>query len=116
MPKIAIPIAIALVCFTVSNSSAAEFEFLPITEPELLEITEPEFLELTQQELLEIRELKSLKVSEPKSLEPGRFPGGKYTPAERENTAYNRCAKLKEFDDQQKCALEALGIAGEETY
>ena len=116
MPKIAILTAIALVFFTVSNSSAAEFEFLEVTEPEFLELTDQEFLTLTQQQLLQITGLKSLKVSKPKSLVLDRFPEGEYTPAERENTAYDRCAKQEGFDAQLNCALEALGIEGEEDY
>ena len=116
MPKIAILTAIALVFFTVSNSSAAEYEFMDVTQPEFLEVTDQELLNLSQQQLLQITGLKSLKVSKPKSLVSGRFPEGKYTPPIRENTAYDRCAKLEGFDAQLNCAFEALGIEGEEDF
>jgi hypothetical protein len=65
-------------------------------------------------EIMEVSEPKSLEVSEPKSLESGSFQKGRYTPAERENPAHDRCAKEKGFDDQYQCALEALGITEEE--
>ena len=84
-----------------------------VTEPEFLGITEPEFLGITEPEFLEISKPESLKVSEPKSLESGRFPRGKYTPAERENAAYLRCAKQKGFSNQLNCVNEALGITQE---
>ena len=51
---------------------------------------------------------------EPTFGERGRWLSGKYTPAELENVAYLRCAKLKGFDNLLKCALEALGITQEE--
>ncbi len=88
-------------------------KFLELTEPEFLEVSEPEFLEVSEPEFLEVSEPKSLKVSEPKILESGRFPKGKYTPAERENVEYLRCAKEKGFSNQLNCMNEALGITQE---
>jgi len=54
------------------------------------------------------------RVYEPVIGKRGRWLSGKYTPAELENVAYLRCAKLKGFDNLLKCALEALGITQEE--
>jgi hypothetical protein len=88
-------------------------EFMGVLEPESMGVSEPESLGVSEPESLGVSEPKPLEISEPKSLESGRFPGGKYTPAERENVEYNRCAKLKEFSEQQKCALEALDIKQE---
>jgi hypothetical protein len=85
-----------------------------VTQPEMMEVTKPEFLKVTEPEMLEVSEPDSLEISKPKSLESGRFPKGKYAPAERENPAYNRCAKVKGFSEQQKCALKALGIPQDE--
>ena len=62
---------------------------------------------------MEVTEPDAMGVSEPKSLESGRFPGGKYNPAERENPAYNRCASLKGFSERLNCANEALGLTQE---
>jgi hypothetical protein len=90
---------------TVGESYIVEKEH-KIKPPEIMEVSEPKSLEVS--------EPKSLEVSEPKSLESGSFQKGRYTPAERENPAYDRCAKEKGFDDQYQCALEALGITEEE--
>jgi hypothetical protein len=84
-----------------------------VSEPEFMEVSEPKTLEVSEPKILEVSELKSLEISEPKSLETGSFPKGKYTPPERENPAYDRCAKEKGFDDRHKCALEALGTTQE---
>jgi hypothetical protein len=84
-----------------------------VTQPEFLGITEPEFMGITQPDFLGASEPESLKVSNPKSLKEGEFPKGKYTPAERENPAYDRCAKEKGFDDRYQCALKALGTTQE---
>ncbi len=54
------------------------------------------------------------RVYEPTFGKRGRWLSGKYIPAELENVAYLRCAKLKGFDNLLKCALEALGITQEE--
>jgi len=54
------------------------------------------------------------RVYEPVIGKRGRWLSGKYAPAELENVAYLRCAKLKGFDNLLKCALEALGITQEE--
>ncbi len=78
------------------------------------EVSEPEFLEVSEPKSLIVSEPKSIRVSKPKSLESGVFLKGKYTPAERENPAYRRCATLEEFSDRQQCALEALGITQED--
>jgi hypothetical protein len=90
---------------TVGESYIVEKEH-KIKPPEIMEVSEPKSLEVS--------EPKSLEVSEPKSLESGSFQKGRYTPAERENPAHDRCAKEKGFDDQYQCALEALGITEEE--
>jgi hypothetical protein len=79
-----------------------------VTQPEMVEVTQPEFIEITEPDRAEVTNLDSIKVSKPKSLESGSFPGGKYTPAERDNPAYDRCAKEQGFDDRYQCALEAL--------
>ena len=84
-----------------------------VTEPEMVEVIRPEMLEVTEPEMVEVTEPEPLEISEPKSLGPDPFLKGEYTPAERENLAYNRCASLKGFSEQQKCALEALGMTQE---
>ena len=61
-----------------------------VSEPDLMEVSEPKSLKVSEPKILEVSEPKSIKVSEPKSLETGSFPKGKYTPAERDNPAYNR--------------------------
>jgi hypothetical protein len=98
---------------TVGESYIVEKEH-KIKPPEIMEVSEPKSLEVSEPKSLEVSEPKSLEVSEPKSLESGSFQKGRYTPAERENPAYDRCAKEKGFDDQYQCALEALGITEEE--
>jgi len=93
----------------------------PSAQPESLKVSEPKSLGISKQESLGVSESKSLGVSEPKSLEvsnsksleSGGFKEGRYTPAERENAEYLRCAAKKEFSDRYKCALEGLGITQE---
>jgi len=97
----------------VGESLIVEREF-EVTQPKFLEISEPKFLEVSEPETQTVSELKSLKVSNPKSLKSGDFLRGKYTPAERENVEYNRCASQKGFNDQYKCALGSLGLTQEE--
>jgi hypothetical protein len=84
-----------------------------VSEPKTLAVSEPKSIKVSEPKILEVSEPKSIKVSEPKSLETSRFPKGKYTPAERENPAYDRCESLKEFSEQLNCANEALGITQE---
>jgi len=94
------------------NNLIVDREF-KVSPPEMLEVTQPQMLKVTEPEMLEVSKPDSLGVSEPKSLESGRFPKGEYQPADRDNPAYNRCAKLKTFNEQKQCALEALGITQE---
>ena len=84
-----------------------------VTQPEKVEIIKPEIMGVTQPEMLEVSEPKMLEISEPESLEAGNFPRGEYSPAERENPAYDRCATQEGFDAQLKCARETMGIAQE---
>ena len=97
----------------VGESLIVEREF-EVTQPKFLEISEPKFQKVYEPEFQEVSELNSLEISEPESLESVPFLRGKYTPAERENAAYLRCAKEKGFDDQYKCALGSLGVTQEE--
>jgi len=80
-----------------------------VSEPKMLEISEPKTLKVSEPKILEVSELKSLNLSEPKSLEPNPFLKGKYTPPERKNPAYTRCASRKGFSEQLNCARESLG-------
>jgi hypothetical protein len=91
-----------------------------LMEPKQLKLSEPEQLTVSQPKQLKISEPEQLTVSNPEKLGV-RKPRGGLVPrvlssgvtvlsGNRENTAYNRCAKLTGFDDRHKCALDALKI------
>jgi len=69
-----------------------------IADPETAVLIEPEYMEITK----------------PGFMEPTLLSNGlTVRMGNRDNVAYLRCAKLKEFSSQQKCALEALGMTQE---
>ena len=100
-------------CVSKTVEKSYIFEEDKIKPPVFTGVLEPESMGVSEPESMGVSEPKPLEISEPKSLESGRFPGGKYTPAERENVEYNRCAKEQGFDAQLECAREALGTTQE---
>ena len=85
-------------------------------------MAEPKQLELSKQKQLTVSGQKQIGVSEPRiqgvsepliqkvfktrPIQSGHFSKGKYTPAQRTNPFYTRCAKREGFDERRKCALE----------
>ncbi len=121
-PGIAVTLAVSFIFFMSGGISQAAEENLiadepfKVIQPEKAEIIDPNSLkiEISKFELTKIGPLESLTVSKPKTLKPGTFSKGTYTPTQRENPAYDRCAKYKEFNALLACALQAINNRPEE--
>ena len=105
---------IAGVALLLSSGVSLAVDQLKVSQPDSLGVSNPKSAGVSGQVPLGVSNPDSLKVSEPRSMKAGTFPEGEFTRPERENTAYNRCAKLEGFEAQKKCALEAIGIIVEE--
>jgi hypothetical protein len=87
-----------------------------LSEPKQLKVSEPRKLKVSEPKQLKVSEPKTLGVRKPRSGLVPRETGSGATvlSGSRENASYNRCAKLKGFDAQHQCALDALGTTEEE--
>ena len=113
MPKFTILMVIAWFCFSVSSSFAAEPDSYEIRAySKSFEIKSYEMKEL---DTMEVSKPAFSKARKPEYLVPKQSAKGvTIWSAKRENKAYKRCAKLKGFDAQHKCALDALGMTEED--
>ncbi len=89
--------------------------FMEVTEFELMGVTEFEFMRVTKQEFMGVTGFEFMGVTEFGFLVPtASIDGVTVWAGNRENVAYLRCAKLKEFRILRECALDALGMTQEE--
>jgi hypothetical protein len=112
------------VCQVSAETLLSEPKQLKVSEPRKLKVSEPKQLKVSEPKQLQVSEPEKLIVSEPKTLgvrkpRSGLVPretgsGATVLSGSRENASYNRCAKLKGFDAQHQCALDALGTTEEE--
>ena len=97
------------------DSLTVKVEFLERAGPEILEVSKIEVLENKKPVFVEVSKVEFLAKEDPSFLVPYLSKGGlRIWSANRDNKEYLRCAKLKGFNDQHKCALEGLGITPEE--
>ena len=104
------------VCQVSAETLLSEPKQLKVSEPRKLKVSEPKQLQVSEPEKLIVSEPKTLGVRKPRSGLVPRETGSGATvlSGSRENASYNRCAKLKGFDAQHQCALDALGTTEEE--
>jgi hypothetical protein len=121
MPKFTILMVIAWFCFSVSSSFAAEPDSYEIRaysksfEIKSYEMKEPDTMEVSKPGFSEVSKPAFSKARKPEYLVPKQSAKGvTIWSGKRENKAYKRCAKLKGFDAQHKCALDALGMTEED--
>lgn len=121
MHKITFLIVFTWVFFPAFSSFAEEpksYEMRPYSqsyEAKSYEMKELGTMGVSKPESAQVSKPNFAKSREPKGLVPRKSAAGATIwPGERENKAYNRCAKLKGFDEQRECALEALGMTEED--
>lgn len=95
------------------NFAVPQPEMLEVSQPEFLEVSEPKRLEVSEPEIMGQSEPKSSNVTKPQTMQSNPFEKGEYSPPKQNNPNYNRCANLKDFNEQLKCTNEALGITQE---
>lgn len=121
MHKITFLIVLTWVFFSAFSSFAEEpksYEMRPYSksyEAKSFEMKEPGTMGVSKPESSQVSSPEFAKSRESKGLVPRKSAtGATIWSGERENKAYQRCAKLKGFDEQRKCALDALGMTEED--
>lgn len=98
------------VCQALGETLVTKPEQLKISKPEQLKVSEPKQLNVSKPNFNQVSQPKSAKVRMPAAgLKPRTSKSGvTVLSGNRENKAYNLCAKLKGHDARLKCAIGAL--------
>ena len=117
MHKITFLIVFTWIFFPAFSSFAEEpksYEMRPYSksyEAKSYEMKEPGTMEVSMPGFANVKQPKFSKPKNPEYFVPKKSSSGATLwSGKRENKAYQRCAKLKGFDEQRKCALDALGM------
>ena len=97
------------VSHAMAETSPEGLNMATVSKPKQLTVSEPKTMGVSKPRIQGVSVLGTQKVSKPRPIQSGGFSKGKYTNAQKPNPAYERCAKLKDFEERRKCALEGLG-------